>query len=194
MDALIRKIKACEICIRFLPNAPKPIFQFSENSRIIIIGQAPGQKVHDAGVPFYDQSGNTLRRWLGVTEEQFYNDKIFAITPMSFCFPGKNKTGDLPPRSECAPKWHEPIQKQFKDPKLVLLIGKYAQDYYLGKKAKKNLTETVLNYKEYLPLYLPIVHPSPLNFRWQLKNPWFEQDVVPEMQKIVKEIIKIKMK
>lgn len=192
MNQLQKNIKACETCKQFLPNAPKPIFQFSAKSKIVIIGQAPGQKVHDAGIPFYDQSGKTLRRWLGVSEDEFYNPDLFAITPMGFCFPGKDKTGDLPPRPECAPQWHTPIMKQFKNIELILLIGKYAQDYYLEKKVKKNLTETVKHYHEYLPLYLPLVHPSPLNFRWQANNPWFEKEVVPIIQETVKQIIKNK--
>lgn len=148
--------------------------------------------MHDAGIPFYDQSGKTLRRWLGVSEDEFYNPDLFAITPMGFCFPGKDKTGDLPPRPECAPQWHNPIMKQFKNIELILLIGKYAQDYYLEKKVKKNLTETVKQYHEYLPMYLPLVHPSPLNFRWQANNPWFEKEVVPIIQETVKQIIKNK--
>ena len=162
-----------------MPNKPKPIFQFNEKSRIMIIGQAPGQKVHNAGVPFLDKSGETLRRWLGVTDEQFYNPDLFAIVPMGFCFPGKGKTGDLPPRPECAPQWHEKIMSHLKQVELKLLIGKYAQDYYLLKTSGSNLTETVLNYKNYLPEYFPLVHPSPLNFRWQAKNPWFEKELVP---------------
>jgi len=185
---LSNKIIACETCIKFLPNKPKPIFQFNENSRIMITGQAPGQKVHDAGIPFFDKSGETLRRWLGVTEEQFYNPSLFAIVPMGFCFPGKGKTGDLPPRPECAPQWHEKILQQFKQLQLTLLIGTYAQDYYL-KNNKDNLTETVKNYTDFLPAYFPLVHPSPLNFRWQAKNPWFESEVVPVLQKKVKKII-----
>lgn len=154
----------------------------------MITGQAPGQKVHDAGIPFFDKSGETLRRWLGVTEEQFYNPSLFAIVPMGFCFPGKGKTGDLPPRPECAPQWHEKILQQFKQLQLTLLIGTYAQDYYL-KNNKDNLTETVKNYTDFLPAYFPLVHPSPLNFRWQAKNPWFESEVVPVLQKKVKKII-----
>lgn len=186
---LATSILACETCIKFLPNKPKPIFQFNEKSRIMIIGQAPGQKVHNAGVPFLDKSGETLRRWLGVTDEQFYNPDLFAIVPMGFCFPGKGKTGDLPPRPECAPQWHEKIMSHLKQVELKLLIGKYAQDYYLLKTSGSNLTETVLNYKNYLPEYFPLVHPSPLNFRWQAKNPWFEKELVPVLQKKIKKII-----
>ena len=187
-NQLAKKILACETCIQFLPNKPKPIFQFNENSRILIIGQAPGQKVHDAGIPFLDKSGETLRRWLGVTEEQFYTPSLFAIVPMGFCYPGKGKTGDLPPRPECAPQWHEKILKQFKHLQLTLLIGTYAQNYYLQGN-RDNLTDTVKNYKKYLPAYFPLVHPSPLNFRWQAKNPWFESEVIPVLQKKVKKIL-----
>lgn len=188
-STLQNKIKSCDTCKLYLPNKPRPIFQFSSNSKIAIIGQAPGQKVHDVGVPFYDKSGETLRRWLGVTEEQFYNPDLFAIVPMSFCFPGKGKTGDLPPRKECAPQWHDKILGQFKNLELTFLIGTYSQNYYLKENKKSNLTETVLNFEEYLPRYFPIVHPSPLNFRWQAKNTWFEKELVTIMQKKVKQII-----
>lgn len=188
-NSLKKSILACETCIKFLPKAPKPIFQFSEKSRVVIMGQAPGQKVHDAGIPFLDKSGETLRRWLGVTDKEFYNPDLFAIVPMGFCFPGKGKTGDLPPRPECAPQWHDKIFAQLKNLQLTLLIGKYAQDYYLEKNAGDNLTDTVMNYKKFLPLYFPMVHPSPLNFRWQAKNPWFEKELVPVLQKRIKKII-----
>lgn len=190
MDKLLKEIRACTVCKKFLPNAPRPIVQAGKNSKIIIIGQAPGQKVQDSGIPWDDLSGNELRRWLGVTKEQFYDEKIFALVPMGFCYAGKGKSGDLPPRPECAPLWHEPLLQHMKEPKLIILIGQYAQNYYLGEKLKPTLTETVKNFKKYLPEYLPLVHPSPRNKIWQKKNPWFEKNVVPQLQKIVKRSIK----
>lgn len=187
---LYQEIKKCLTCEGFLPYAPKPIFQFSEKSKIVIIGQAPGQKVHDKGIPFDDKSGETLRDWLGVTREQFYNPDKFAIVPMGFCFPGKGKTGgDAPPRPECAPQWHGKVLSQFKDLQLIILIGTYAIDYYLKETKGRNLTETVSNFEKYYDTHFPIVHPSPLNFRWQAKNPWFKENVVPELQLKVKTIL-----
>jgi len=190
MEKLLKEIRSCAVCKKFLPNAPRPIIQAGKNSKIIIIGQAPGQKVQNSGVPWDDLSGNELRRWLGVTKEQFYDEKIFALVPMGFCYPGKGKSGDLPPRPECAPLWHDLILQKMKQVKLIILIGQYAQNYYLGEKLKPTLTETVKNFKKYLPEYLPLVHPSPRNKIWQKKNPWFEKEVVPHLQKIVKKILK----
>ena len=191
METLLQEIRSCIVCKKFLPNAPRPVLQANKNSRIIIIGQAPGQKVQNSGIPWDDQSGNELRRWLGVTKEQFYDEKIFALMPMGFCYPGKGNSGDLPPRPECAPLWHAQLFKRMKHIKLIILIGQYAQKYYLGEKLKTTLTETVNNYPDYLPDYLPLVHPSPRNKIWQKKNPWFEKEVVPELQKIVRKSIRL---
>jgi len=183
------EIRSCEVCKIYLPNKPKPIVQASIHSRILIIGQAPGQKVQDSGIPWNDQSGNELRRWLGVSKEQFYNKELFALVPMGFCFPGSSKTGDLPPRPECAPLWHHQLLSEMKDVKLTLLIGQYSQKYYLREKFKPTLTENVKNYQEFLPTYLPLVHPSPRNKIWQKKNPWFEIEIVPALQKIVQGLL-----
>jgi len=186
MKKLIEEISACTICRSFLPNEPRPVFSVDVDSKIIIIGQAPGQKVHRSGIPWDDQSGNELRRWLGVTRDQFYNKKLFALMGMGFCYPGKGKSGDLPPRPECAPKWHQLLISKMKKAKLIILIGQYAHKYYLVNRLKPTLTETVRSFREYLPQYLPLVHPSPRNKIWQKKNPWFESEVVPTIQKIVK--------
>jgi uracil-DNA glycosylase len=186
---LIEEIKQCVICKSFLPNLPRPVFSVSKGCRILIIGQAPGQKVQDSGIPWDDQSGNELRRWLGVDKEQFYNNKLFGLMPMGFCYPGKSKTGDLPPRPECAPQWHHQLLDKMKNIKLVLLIGQYSQKYYLGEKIKPTLTENVRSYREFLPKYLPLVHPSPRNKIWQKKNPWFEAEVVPYLRKMIKKSI-----
>jgi len=155
------------------------------NSKIVIIGQAPGTKVHASGIPWDDASGKQLRKWLNVSVDDFYDETKFAIIPMGFCYPGKGKTGDLPPRPECAPQWHPPLFKELKNVELVILIGMYAQKYYLGKTAKKTLTETVKHYNNYLPKFFPIPHPSPRNRFWLTKNPWFDMDVLPELKRRV---------
>lgn len=189
MEQLLKNIRACTVCEAFLPNRPRPIVQANAKSKIVIIGQAPGQKVQDSGIPWDDQSGNELRRWLNVTKEQFYNPDLFALIPMGFCFPGTGKSGDLPPRPECAPLWHPQLLLEMKEVKLIILIGQYAQKRYLKVHCKPTLTENVKNYQEYLPNFLPLVHPSPRNKIWQKKNPWFEEEVIPVLQDIVRDII-----
>ena len=189
IEILKDTIADCIICANFLPNRPRPIVQFSSKSKLLIIAQAPGQKAHDRGIPFDDLSGDNLRSWLGVSREQFYNPELFAIMPMGFCFPGKGKSGDLPPRKECAPQWHNKIMEQMKNLELIILVGKYAQEYYLKDNPYKNLTETVISYQEFLPKYFPLVHPSPLNFRWHGKNKWFLESITPELKKMVATIL-----
>lgn len=182
---LLINISHCRICAEQLDHEPRPVVSISESSKILVIGQAPGTKVHASGIPWDDASGRNLRKWLGVSEAQFYDTNLFGIVPMGFCYPGKGKSGDLPPRPECAPFWHSDLFDHLTEVRLILLIGLYAQNYYLGNRKKKTLTETVLNYKEYLPKYLPIVHPSPRNGIWMKKNPWFEKDVIPILQEQV---------
>jgi uracil-DNA glycosylase family 4 len=189
MKHLLHTISQCNICEKHLPLGPRPVVTAHKDSKIVIIGQAPGTKVHNSGIPWDDQSGKKLRQWLNVSDKQFYNTKNFAIIPMGFCYPGKAKTGDLPPRKECAPEWHDALLKKMPNVKLVLLIGAYAQKYYLKKSAKKTLTETVGEYKTYLPSYFPIPHPSPTNRFWRYKNPWFEESIVLDLQKIAHEIL-----
>ena len=189
VEKLKNDINACLICKDFLPYLPRPIYQFHSNAKIIIIAQAPGQIAHDKGIPFDDLSGDNLRSWLGVTKAQFYNPELFAIMPMGFCFPGKGKSGDLPPRKECAPQWHNKIIAQLDHLELIILVGKYAQDYYLKDNPYKNLTKTVINYHEFLPRFFPLVHPSPLNFRWHGKNKWFKEEIIPVLQNTVANIL-----
>jgi len=189
MQNLLQDIKQCIICKDHLTLGPRPVVSAHPNSKIVIIGQAPGTKVHASGIPWDDLSGKQLRKWLDVSEENFYDDTKFAIIPMGFCYPGKGKTGDLPPRPECAPQWHKLLHDKLQNVELVILIGMYAQNYYLGKEAKKTLTETVRNYNKYLPKYLPLPHPSPRNRFWLTKNPWFEVEVVPELRERVKKLI-----
>ncbi len=186
---LLEDIRSCSICEEFLDLGPNPVVSASPKSKILVIGQAPGTKVHASGIPWDDASGKNLRKWLGVSNEQFYNPNLFGIVPMGFCYPGKGKSGDLPPRPECAPKWHNLLLKQMPEVRLTLLIGQYAQGYYLGDRKKKTLTETVRNFREYLPEFLPLVHPSPRNGIWMRKNEWFEQEIVPELQQVVRGVI-----
>ncbi len=186
MKELISDIKQCTICAEYLELGPRPVLCADVDSKIVIIGQAPGTKVHASGIPWDDPSGKQLRKWLGVSDEDFYDPKKFAIVPMGFCYPGKGKSGDLPPRPECAPQWHASLFDKMSNLELVILIGMYAQNYYLKKTAKKTLTETVRNYKEYLPNYFVLPHPSPRNRFWLTKNPWFEESVVPELQQMIR--------
>lgn len=187
MKSLLQDISQCTICKVHLPFGPRPVVTAHPNSKVVIIGQAPGTKVHESGIPWDDQSGKKLRQWLNVSDDQFYNTENFAIIPMGFCYPGKGKTGDLPPRPECAPQWHLQLLENMPKVQLIILIGSYAQHYYL--KDKKTLTERVGDYKSYLPKYFPIPHPSPTNRFWRTKNPWFEKSIVPELQKVTKNIL-----
>lgn len=168
----------------------KPIFSFDKDSKIIVVSQAPGVKDKESEKAWNSKSGEQLRIWLGVSDEVFYNKKSFSFIPMDFYFPGKGKVGDLPPRKDFAPKWHSQILEQMKNIKLIILIGKHSQDYYI-KDNKKNLTETVRGYEEYVAKgFFPIPHPSPLNNIWKKKNPWFQKDIVPVLQKLVKKSLK----
>lgn len=168
-----------------------PVYAPGPNAKIVIVGQAPGSKAQASMKPWNDVSGVLLRKWLGVSDEQFYDPDLFALIPMDFYYPGKGIHGDLPPRKGFAEKWHPQLMKLMPDVQLIIPIGAYAQKYYLSKSAKSNLTGTVRAYEEYLPTYFPLVHPSPLNFRWRTKNPWFELEVVPELKNHVHSILKI---
>jgi uracil-DNA glycosylase len=189
MKSLLRDIRACRHCEAHLPSGPRPIVQAGRSCKILIVGQAPGRKVHESGIPWDDASGDRLRLWMGIDKTIFYDDSVIALVPMGFCYPGKGSSGDLPPRPECAPLWHARLLKAMPTIQLTLLIGTYAQNYYLGDRAA-DVTTTVKNYKKYLPEYWPLVHPSPRNQIWAKKNPWFERDVVPHLQKIVRRILK----
>jgi len=185
VDLLIDEIKQCTTCANSLINGVNPVFSFSKKSRIAIVGQAPGLAVHKSGIPWHDKSGDRLREWLSVSKEQFYNPDIFAIVPMGFCYPGKGKSGDLPPRKECAPQWHNKIFETCTNIELIILIGGYAQKCYLEERQKKTLTEIVRSYNEYLPKYIVLPHPSPRNNIWLKKNDWFEREMIPEVQKLI---------
>lgn len=167
----------------------EPLFSAPSTAKILIVGQAPGIKAQESKIFFNDKSGVKLREWMGIDDEIFYKSGLIGVVPMDFYYPGKGKSGDLPPRKNFAKKWHAKVLELMPNLELIVLVGKYAQDYYLGNNKKQNLTETVYNYKQYLPRYFPIVHPSPLNFRWHNKNSWFIEEVVPDLQKRVKEIL-----
>ena len=173
----------------FTEQGIKPLFAAPNNARINIVGQAPGLKTQQAGLYWKDKSGDRLREWLGVDEATFYQSGYFAVLPMDFYFPGHGKSGDLPPRKGFADKWHQPILELLPDIELTILIGQYAQKYYLHQKGNVKLTETVQRYKNYLPDFFPLVHPSPRNQIWMAKNPWFAEQVVPDLQKLVKNIM-----
>ncbi|WP_154223892.1 uracil-DNA glycosylase family protein [Marinicella rhabdoformis] len=191
---ILKQIRECDLCQQELPHVPRPIVQASAQSRILIIGQAQGRKVHESGVPWDDASGDRLRDWVGVTKTQFYDPTSFAIMPMGFCFPGShNKTtgqsGDLPPMKICAPTWHQQLMFEMPEIKLTLVIGQYAMKHHLDNH-HKNLTQTVKNFKEYLPQQFVLPHPSPRNNIWMKKNPWFQDEVLPQLKHSITQVLK----
>ena len=188
LPSLLDDIRACTICTG-LPLGPKPLLQADSAAQILIVGQAPGSKTHEKGRPFDDVSGKRLREWLGVTEEQFYDPRLFAIIPMGFCFPGTGKGGDMPPRPECAPAWRKPLMEALPNIKLTLILGQYAMNWHLGDRKSRTLTETVNRWQEFWPDLLPLPHSSPCNIRWFKANPWFETDVIPVLQDRISELV-----
>lgn len=185
---LIQSVKHCRLCAEHLPLAPRPVFQMASKSRILIAGQAPGKKVHDTGIPFNDASGDRLRSWLGVSKATFYDENQFAILPMGFCYPGKGKSGDLPPRPECAVQWRKTLLAALDNIQLTLVLGQYAMAYHLPD-VEGNLTDRVANWEQHWPDLLVLPHPSPRNNIWLKRHPWFEQDVLPRVKARVKEIL-----
>jgi uracil-DNA glycosylase len=185
LNALLRDIRACTICAPLLPQAPRPVLAASESSRILIIGQAPGARVHASGVPWSDASGARLRTWLDVDDATFYDAGKFALVPMGFCFPGRGASGDLPPRPECAARWHHDLLAQMRSVRLTLLIGQYAQRFGLGAAPGTTLTDTLLRWRDFGPQVIPLPHPSPRNIAWFKRNPWFEADVLPTLRERV---------
>lgn len=188
LASLLAEVRACSLCAEHLPLGPRPVLQMHASARILIAGQAPGRKVHETGIPFDDASGDRLRNWLGVSREVFYDARQVAILPMGFCFPGTGKSGDLPPRPECAPAWRVPLLSHLKRLKLTLVIGQYAMAYHLPHEAGA-LTEIVQAWQKYWPHTVPLPHPSPRNNRWLKRNPWFEKDLLPLLQSRVSGIL-----
>lgn len=187
----LRDARACTLCAHELPLGPRPVLRTSATARLLIIGQAPGTKVHESGVPWDDKSGDRLRDWLGVDKDTFYDDSRIAIMPMGFCYPGRDaKGGDAPPRKECAPTWHPRLLPLLPKVELTLLIGLYAQGYYLKDRRKGTLTDTVSAWREYLPDFLPLPHPSWRNTAWLKKHPWFERALVPELRRRVRKALR----
>lgn len=185
---LLTDVRACTLCAAHLPLGPRPILQIHAHARILIAGQAPGSTVHESGIPFQDASGDRLREWLRVDAATFYDAKQIAILPMGFCYPGTGKSGDLPPRPECAPTWRTPLMALLVNVKLTILIGQYAQAWHLAAHQKPTLTETVQAWREYWPESLPLPHPSPRNNIWLKRNPWFEQEVLPPLRRRVRQL------
>ncbi len=185
---LLRDVRACTVCAEHLEDGPRPIVQIGEGAPIVIIGQAPGRRVHESGVPWDDPSGVRLREWLGLSTDQFYDDGIVAILPMGFCFPGTGSSGDKPPRPECAPLWHEPLRAHLREDRLEVILGMYAQERYVEHRSK-TLTETVANWRDHLPQQIVLPHPSPRNNIWLKKNPWFETETLPAVRDRVAEVL-----
>lgn len=185
--SIVSEIKRCTICAEHLPSGPRPVLIADARARILIIGQAPGRRVHASGIPWDDPSGKRLREWMALTREEFYNPSLVAIVPMGFCYPGTGSGGDLPPRPECAPEWHETVLDGLPDIRLTVLMSVYALRYYLKDHRKRTVTQTVKSWKEYAPAFIPLPHPSPRNNRWLKNNPWFETEVIPELRKRIRQ-------
>jgi uracil-DNA glycosylase len=183
LDTLLPEIRACRVCAPSLPLGPRPVVRASETARILIVGQAPGTKVHETGIPWNDPSGDRLRAWLDLDRETFYDTARIAIAPIGFCYPGRDtRGGDLPPRRECAPLWHPRLLAALPNVELILLAGGHAQAYYLAGRRKKTMTATVAAWRAYHPPYWPVPHPSWRNTHWLKKNPWFEAEVLPALR------------
>ncbi|GGA50254.1 uracil-DNA glycosylase family protein [Dyella nitratireducens] len=190
LNALLTEIRACQLCAAQLQDGPRPVLQASASSRLLIVSQAPGRKVHITGIPFNDVSGDRLRHWLGVDRETFYDAERIAIVPMGFCFPGSGRNGDLPPRPECAPTWHPRLLPLLTHVQLTLAIGQYAQAGVLGEQRGGSLTETMQSWREHLARgVLPLPHPSPRNQAWPKRNPWFEAELLPVLRERVKQVL-----
>jgi uracil-DNA glycosylase len=185
IDSLLAQVRACTTCAPHLPLGPRPVLQISPRATILIAGQAPGARVHETGVPFDDPSGERLRDWMGVDRDTFYDPNLVAILPMGFCYPGKGKSGDLPPRPECADKWRAQLLAATGSVRLTLVIGQYAMKWHLAN-APKGVTETVKAWDTFPKTVLPLPHPSPRNNIWLKKNPWFDEEVVPVLRQRVK--------
>ena len=187
-EALLASIHGCRICEASLPLGPRPVLQVDPAARILIVGQAPGRRVHESGVPFDDPSGERLRDWLGVSKNVFYDSSAVALVPMGFCYPGSSKSGDLPPRAECADAWRKDLLQHLGRIELTLVIGQYAQSWHLPN-TQQNLTETVRGWKACAPALFPLPHPSPRNNLWLKKNPWFSEELLPELKRSVQQVL-----
>jgi len=184
-DSLLEEVRSCTHCAQHLPMGPRPVLRAKRSARLLIVGQAPGRRVHETGIPWNDPSGDRLRDWMQLDRDRFYDEQRIAIIPAGFCYPGTGPGGDLPPRPECAPKWHPLLVPMLPKLEIALLVGSYAQAYYLGRARHKTLTETVRAWRDYLPHFLPMPHPSPRNQMWFKRNPWFAHEVLPFLRFVV---------
>jgi uracil-DNA glycosylase len=185
LDALLREVRACRLCEAHLPLGPRPVLQAGAGARVLVIGQAPGAKVHASGVPWQDRSGERLRAWMGVDEATFYDAQRIALIPMGLCYPGKAASGDLPPRPECAPLWLARLRAQLPAVRLTLLVGQYAQRHVLAAAMGGSVSAAVRHWRRYGPALLPLPHPSPRNVAWFKANPWFDTTLLPELKQRV---------
>jgi len=190
LHRLLADIRACRACADALPLGPRPVLRASKTARLLIVGQAPGTKVHASGVPWNDASGKLLREWLDIDAATFYDEARVAIVPMGFCYPGRGASGDKPPRPECARLWLDALLAQLTGVRLTLLVGQYAQRHFLAKRGKPTLTDTVAAWRDYLPDYLPLPHPSPRNRGWLARNAWFGDDVLPALRERVHAVLR----
>jgi uracil-DNA glycosylase len=187
LEPLLKEIRACRLCEKHLPLGPKPIVNLHSKARILIVGQAPGIRAHDSGKPWNDASGERLRAWMGLSDEEFYDPKRVAVVPMGFCYPGKGKSGDLPPRPECSNHWMQKVLQSLPNIQLKVLIGSYAQKYFLGK--ENLLTENIRNWEKFYPEMIVLPHPSPRNNIWLKKNAWFEEEILPALKKTCRDLV-----
>ena len=186
---LLEEVRACRHCAAHLPLGPRPVVRLDPRARLLIVGQAPGTRVHASGIPWNDPSGDRLRDWLYLDRDSFYDVRRIAIMPIGFCYPGSDpKGGDLPPRRECAPLWHPRLRPWLPRIRLTLLVGSYAQAFYLGSRRQAGMTETVRAFRDYLPEFLPLPHPSWRNTGWLKRNPWFEHDLLPVLRRHLRDI------
>ncbi len=191
LQSLLKDVRACRHCEADLPLGCRPVVAARATARLLIIGQAPGPRVHASGIPWDDPSGDRLRGWMSIERDSFYDPARVAIMPMGFCYPGRDKGGgDSPPRPECAPLWHQPIRALLPDIELTLLVGRYAQAEYLGKRARSSVSETVRAWRDHLPEYLPLPHPSWRTRAWVRRNPWYESEVIPALRTRVKALLR----
>ena len=190
LAATLAEVRGCRVCAAHLPLGPRPVLRAAATARLLIVGQAPGTRVHATGIPWNDRSGDRLRDWLALDRDTFYDESRIAIVPMGFCYPGVDRRGaDRPPRPECAPLWHPRLRPLLPEVRLTLLVGRYAHAYYLGKRRKATVDRTVAAWPEYLPAFLPLPHPSWRNTGWLKRNPWFAADLLPDLRRLVAELV-----
>lgn len=190
-DRLFAEVRACTRCAADLPLGPRPVLRGLPSARLLVISQAPGTRVHETGLSFNDRSGDRLRQWLGIDRDSFYDERRVAIMPIGFCYPGRYpQGGDLPPRRECGPLWHARVLAAWPEIALTLLVGSYAIDDYLAGRKKPTMTETVRAWRDYLPQYLPLPHPSWRTTAWEKRNPWFAAEVLPELRQRVDRLLR----